>query len=351
MKQGNCIEIETSNFALGIIGFVLTACLVSLLLYRNADVAQKENLKLKTQMALMIDRLEGLDESLTKINQYSAELDSMTGSQVDEELEGDQKNFASMTLGAKSAQNPLSRINELIINTNLLAHRMETLTSSIEDRESIMTGIPSLVPAAGRQTSRYGHRKSPFTGRRTMHRGVDIAAAAGSDVVAPGDGKVIYAGRSKAFGKIVILRHGFGIVTKFAHNSKLKVRKGQKVKRGEVIALVGSTGRSTGAHLHYEVWVNGKPANPKRFLLEANNKPLVAALDVKDFINDTQRAMGGEEVDSTEFSTGGVVLRGTKIPAWSDTLNLTILGIYGLLAGIVVYFVRRRKATLLVNPK
>jgi hypothetical protein len=124
------------------------------------------------------------------------------------------------------------------------------------------------VPVNGRISSSFGLRKSPFTKRRIQHKGLDIAAKKGTPVLACADGEVVFSGWSRAYGKALVVAHGYGIVTKYAHNSQLYAQVGEHVSKGQVISRVGSTGRSTGAHLHYEVWVNGKPVNPRRFLVE-----------------------------------------------------------------------------------
>jgi murein DD-endopeptidase MepM/ murein hydrolase activator NlpD len=117
-------------------------------------------------------------------------------------------------------------------------------------------------------TSKFGYRLSPFTGRPMMHQGLDLAAPPGSPIVAPADGIVSFAGYDAGYGKLVSIDHGYGVVTRFGHTSQIYVEVGQKVKMGDVIAAVGSTGRSTGPHVHYEVRVNGVPVDPRNYLLD-----------------------------------------------------------------------------------
>ena len=105
-----------------------------------------------------------------------------------------------------------------------------------------------------------------------MHKGLDIAAPRGTSIYAPGAGTVIFAGRKHGYGNVVIIDHGYGYTTLYGHCSKLLVDEGAQVSRGDVIALVGSTGRSTGPHLHYEVRLNGVHLNPQRFLIYPQNK-------------------------------------------------------------------------------
>ena len=111
-------------------------------------------------------------------------------------------------------------------------------------------------------------RKSPFTGLKEKHEGWDIGARMGSSIRAPADGVVVVVGREAGYGKMVEIDHGYGITTRYGHNLKNLVKVGDRVKRGALIGLVGSTGRSTGPHLHYVVLLNGVPVNPKNYIFE-----------------------------------------------------------------------------------
>lgn len=117
-----------------------------------------------------------------------------------------------------------------------------------------------------RMSSRFGYRKDPFTGRRAFHSGVDFAPGYGAKAVASMGGKVTYAGYMGGYGKLVVIRHANGYTTRYGHLSRILVRKGRYVSQGQQIGKVGSTGRSTGAHLHFEVRKNGKPLNPLKFI-------------------------------------------------------------------------------------
>ncbi len=129
----------------------------------------------------------------------------------------------------------------------------------------------SPVRDAVRYTSGFGHRRDPKTGGRRMHNGLDFAGPSGTDIFATADGIVTHAGWQSGFGRLVTIRHDFGIETRYAHNSRIRVKKGQRVSRGDHIADMGSTGRSTGTHLHYEVRVNGTPVNPMIYIKAASN--------------------------------------------------------------------------------
>lgn len=143
----------------------------------------------------------------------------------------------------------------------------QELTEAVRSRQSLWASTPSIWPTTGWLTSGYGNRVSPFTGRVSKHNGIDIASRQDTPVIAPAAGVVSYTGFDSGLGKLVKINHGYGITTYYGHLAKAAVKVGQKVKRGDVIAYVGSTGLSTGPHLHYEIYVNDVPVNPMRYIL------------------------------------------------------------------------------------
>jgi murein DD-endopeptidase MepM/ murein hydrolase activator NlpD len=147
-----------------------------------------------------------------------------------------------------------------------IGSRLDSVRDSVERRHALAAATPSIWPVAGWLTSYYGNRTDPFTRDKDFHPGLDISAEYGQPVFATGDAIVTAAGPNGAYGNMVALDHSFGIVTKYGHLSRIAVMGNQRVKRGDVIGYVGSTGRSTGAHLHYEVWMNGTLANPMTLL-------------------------------------------------------------------------------------
>jgi murein DD-endopeptidase MepM/ murein hydrolase activator NlpD len=160
-------------------------------------------------------------------------------------------------------QRQIDSIREAI---DLRRESQEEIQGFLNDQRSLLASKPKGLPAQGWLTSGFGMRNSPFSGKRLMHEGLDIAARTGTPVMATGDGIVNRAETAPGYGKLVVIDHGYGYRTYYAHNSKLHVKVGQRVKRGDVIAAVGNTGSSTGAHLHYEVRLNGLPVNPRNFL-------------------------------------------------------------------------------------
>ena len=165
--------------------------------------------------------------------------------------------------GLSSPDTVLGVLSDLL---GVIGNRLDSVRDSVERRHALAAATPSVWPVAGWLTSSYGSRTDPFTNDTDFHPGLDISADYGQPVVATGDGTVITAGSNGAYGNMVALDHGFGIVTKYGHLSRIAVMSEQRVKRGDIIGYVGSTGRSTGAHLHYEVWMNGKLTNPMTLL-------------------------------------------------------------------------------------
>lgn len=133
--------------------------------------------------------------------------------------------------------------------------------------ERTLDGVPQVVPAAGKMvSSSFGYRRDPFTRRAAMHSGIDFKGVRGSPILAAGDGKVIYAGWKSGYGKFVEIAHGNGLTSRYAHMSRIDVKNGDVVEGGERVGALGSTGRSTGPHLHFEVRINNRAVNPRPFL-------------------------------------------------------------------------------------
>jgi len=144
----------------------------------------------------------------------------------------------------------------------------ESIFNILEEKRNILASTPSILPAYGRVSSRFGYRISPFTNRREMHKGLDISTAKGSPIIATADGIVAFTGVKGLFGKTVVIAHGHGISTRYAHCDKILKKTGDIIKRGETIARVGNSGGSTGPHVHYEVRLNGVQVNPERYILD-----------------------------------------------------------------------------------
>ena len=160
------------------------------------------------------------------------------------------------------------KVQQLHVAIGAQDETFSRLLRHLEDQQSILACTPTIKPTEGWITSKFGYRKSPFTGKREFHKGLDIATRKKSPIYAPANGVITFAGSKGYLGKIVIIDHGYGIVTRYAHLYKAVKKKGDRVKRGELIAMVGSSGRTTGPHLHYEVHLNGVPVNPEKYILD-----------------------------------------------------------------------------------
>ncbi|MBT6433393.1 MAG: M23 family metallopeptidase [Deltaproteobacteria bacterium] len=162
-----------------------------------------------------------------------------------------------------------SLADDVIELSRTIDRQMEALIEDLRDTNRLLQNTPALRPtSAGWYTSGFGKRIHPVTGKRVMHKGLDIAGYTGMEILAPADGMVIWQGGRGGYGKTVVLDHGYGVQSHFAHLNNYRVRLGQRVHRGEVIAEMGSTGISTGPHLHYEVRRHGRPLDPRNFILD-----------------------------------------------------------------------------------
>jgi murein DD-endopeptidase MepM/ murein hydrolase activator NlpD len=160
------------------------------------------------------------------------------------------------------------KFSDLNYETLLVEQTLQDQYELLADQKAFLAALPTRKPTVGYFTSGFGIRKSPYGGRDKMHEGVDIANYPGTPIKAPADGVVLFADSKPGYGQTVILDHGYGLETWYAHTRKITVSKGQKVRRGDAIALLGTTGRSTGPHLHYEVRVHGTPVDPRSYILE-----------------------------------------------------------------------------------
>jgi murein DD-endopeptidase MepM/ murein hydrolase activator NlpD len=149
-----------------------------------------------------------------------------------------------------------------------LAERSHRLEDFYKGQRALLSSTPSVWPVRGYLSAGFGNRVDPFTGQPDFHPGIDVATPTGSRVQAPADGVVVFVGPKGGYGNAIVIDHQYGVVTRYAHLSAFNVRPGQRVKRGDVIGFVGSTGKSTAPHLHYEVWVHDQAQNPIHFILD-----------------------------------------------------------------------------------
>lgn len=237
----------------------------------NASLLQKDQAELdelrqvntiqQTQILQLAKKAANLQEDMNKLDELEGELRQLTtGSAGTDKPAHDGQGGPGIK---PNVENLNETLNSLEQNIKIRRANLENLKANIVNQQAKLAVTPSIWPANGEVSSRYGLR----WGGSDFHPGIDIAADAGTPVVATADGVVIESGwNSGGYGYMVDVDHGNGIVTRYGHNSQLAVSVGTAVKKGQVIAYMGSTGFSTGPHLHYEVRVNGKAVNPDRYL-------------------------------------------------------------------------------------
>jgi len=224
--------------------------------HRNLDALALQLGQLQAQAT----RLNALGERLTQVGKLDdGEFDfgSMPGIGGPEVATGD----AAATLPFQQG------LDDLEAEFDRQLTQLEVLENLLRDREIDKALLPSGMPVAqGYVSSSFGGRTDPINGHSGVHLGVDFGAPAGSPILAVADGLVTYAGTRSGYGKVIEIDHGNGFVTRYAHASAFIARPGQRVRTGEAIARVGSTGRSTGPHCHFEVWRNGRAVNPMSYV-------------------------------------------------------------------------------------
>jgi murein DD-endopeptidase MepM/ murein hydrolase activator NlpD len=182
---------------------------------------------------------------------------------------GNQKQNALVSsIASASLSTPEDTFGVLRTVLQSLENRLRYVRHDVEQREELAAATPSIWPAHGWITGTFGGRTDPFTHEQGFHQGLDISLEKGSPVYATADGTVESAAYSGDYGNLIVLKHGFGLTTRYGHLSGFAVKEGQAVKRGEVIGYVGATGRATGPHLHYEILTNGQLLNPLQLLTQ-----------------------------------------------------------------------------------
>lgn len=270
--------------------FVLfsTIMMIRYFVQKSAYVeATTRNQFLESQLHFMQNKVNLADSTLVRIQNFEQKLRVIT--QLDQALPSstgigpisneDDTIFRAGSLGGvqtvayapaprySGLESLELRVDQVQKRAVLQEQTLQELYELLKDQHSLLSSTPSVMPVAGLYTSGFGHRISPFTGKQAMHSGIDLSAPIGTLVRAPADGIVTKVENDPGYGKVLVISHGYGYSTLYAHNSKILVKVGQRVKRGEGISEVGNTGRSTGPHLHYEVRLNGLEVNPIKYIL------------------------------------------------------------------------------------
>jgi murein DD-endopeptidase MepM/ murein hydrolase activator NlpD len=200
---------------------------------------------------------------LSEHDDFSKYLEKISRLPKPQELDFNAKGQKSENLYQKME----GRLEELSDYAFSLETHVNEVYELSQDKLSYWASTPSIWPVHGFVTSEFGSRISPISGMPKFHEGLDIAAPYGSPIFAPSDGFVTFTGYKGGYGNTLVVDHGYGVSTMFAHTSSILAKEGQKVKRGQLVAFVGSTGAATGPHLHYEVHVDGVPTDPMRYIL------------------------------------------------------------------------------------
>jgi murein DD-endopeptidase MepM/ murein hydrolase activator NlpD len=243
-------------------------------LYATAAALGVENTNYRIATEALSNQVQGLQAAIGELGARAA-LDPTLQSAMDKlpavvknRAMGGGGTAASAPLGAlpalQSPENTFGLLRELLQG---IENGLSSLKLDVDKRNALAAATPSIWPAHGWLTSRVGSRPDPITGDKDFHQGLDISADQGSQVYATADGVVTHAAAEGGYGNLIVLDHGYGLETRYGHLSRYNVRPGDRVKRGDVVGFVGSTGRATGSHLHYEVRVNGRLLNPLQLLL------------------------------------------------------------------------------------
>lgn len=278
-KKGKTISFALLIFGAMLLLMISGAILSSYIVESPKEKALKrENAELKFNYEILNKRMNGYEEALANVQERDENIYRIHFEANPIPDEHRKAGFGGINRYKDLENSPNYKLikgttERLDILTKQLVVQSKSLDEIVklaEDKEKLLAAIPAIQPVSNedltRMASGFGFRSDPFTKRRKMHYGMDFTAPRGTPVYASGDGKVVRAdSRSSGFGKHIRIDHGFGYVTIYAHLYKYKVREGQKVKRGDLIGLVGSTGRSQAPHLHYEVHKDGQKINPIHF--------------------------------------------------------------------------------------
>jgi murein DD-endopeptidase MepM/ murein hydrolase activator NlpD len=239
---------------------------------------RQETQEQRSKIHFFSSKIEDLEKQLSKLKDFDKKI------RIIANLEKGQETTSFMGMGGPSPSDVREKLRAekdekgLVQQMKTDIERLKTEATSQEEslselekllqtKKEVLIHTPSIWPVQGWVTSGFGFRTNPFTGLTQMHEGLDISNRVGIPITATADGIISDVGSDWAHGRILVISHGFGMITRYSHLNKVLVRVGQKVKRGDKIAEVGTSGKTTGPHLHYEVRLNGIPVNPMRYIL------------------------------------------------------------------------------------
>jgi len=242
------------------------------------NLLRQETETQKSQIQFFSARIEDLEKQLSKLKDFDKKI------RIIANLEKGQEITSLVGMGGpspsdireklKSGRDEKGLIQQMRTDIERLQSEamsreesLSELEKLLQNKKEMLAHTPSIWPSMGWVTSGFGFRTNPFTGLTQMHEGIDISNRVGTPVVTPADGIISDTGNDWVHGNMLGISHGFGMVTRYSHLNKVMVRVGQKVKRGDKVAEVGMSGRTTGPHLHYDIKLNGIPVNPMRYIL------------------------------------------------------------------------------------
>lgn len=288
-NSNKVVTLRIANIRLKIVALLALLIAVTASLTAYMTIVLHENQQLKIQQkelsAFLAEHQKTIESNITeiahveemdaltkeKIEEFSYEVQNITKNYIDKEMKS--LTVSRSSLKSSSANSFVTRIAELRALLNFLEETdkqgdqvFNELNEKKEQLQSHLDHLPTYWPTKGKIESEFGNRFHPIYKKFMDHTGVDIGGTKGNSIYAAGAGKVVFVGKSSGYGYYTDIDHGNGLVTRYAHCRKLLVKKGQTVKVGEKIALVGDTGTATGPHLHFEVIVNGKTVDPTIFI-------------------------------------------------------------------------------------
>jgi hypothetical protein len=280
--------LEVSRGLLRLAGTVGVLLFVSAVLVGYATMSRRldlsrtaaleaENARLVREIGDLSGKLDHLSDTIAQISRRDARIRVLANLEpIDPQVQaagiggpaGDTPDSTGSSPALRHAAGVRVDLNALIRRANLLASSFDAAADSLASHKERLAATPSIMPTQGWLTSAFSAMRShPVLHVARPHEGIDVSAPMGTPIEAPAAGVVRSAGWEAGYGHTIEIDHGYGIVTRFAHASRLLVRKGERVSRGEKIALVGNSGLATGPHLHYEVHVGGRPVNPLRYVM------------------------------------------------------------------------------------
>ncbi len=239
---------------------------------------EEENALQKTQLASLTEKIDRINGRLIELNEFDQKLKIMVNLETEEEnsqflgIGGSDPSLLDPDYTIEKAHERLvtlmhQSLADLDTAISIQINEKEELYKYLENQKNMLACTPSVWPTRGWLSSGFGKRTSPFTNEEEFHKGIDISTRMNTPIIAPADGIVSSTGKDYIMGNKLMINHGYGMKTRYGHMAKILVKKGESVKRGQKIGLVGNTGRSTGPHLHYEVYLNSLPVNPRNYIL------------------------------------------------------------------------------------